>query len=75
MYSCIDINECGSDDLNDCHENATCTNTPGNYNCACDPGYTGDGRVCDGKIHDCMCTLCGQIKDKFCSLYCVRELG
>ena len=31
---------------NDCHENATCKNTNGSFTCECDPGYTGDGRLC-----------------------------
>ena len=30
-----------------CGENATCTNTPGAFECACDAGYTGDGQVCN----------------------------
>ena len=45
-----DINECGSDDSNNCHENAQCSNTDGSYNCACNPGYTGDGVVCASKL-------------------------
>ena len=42
---CVDIDECaqGSDD---CHADATCTNTVGSFTCACDAGYTGDGVTC-----------------------------
>ena len=29
-----------------CHANATCTNTLGTYICECDPGYVGDGFIC-----------------------------
>ena len=27
-------------------ENASCTNTPGGFNCACNTGYNGDGVSC-----------------------------
>ena len=45
----VDINECGSDDSNSCHENAQCTNTEGSHTCTCNPGYTGDGVICASK--------------------------
>ena len=32
-----------------CSENAVCNNTKGSYNCSCKPGYSGDGRTCEGK--------------------------
>ena len=45
-----DINECQRNTHN-CNVSATCTNTPGSFNCTCNLGYTGDGVVrCDGKI-------------------------
>ena len=44
-----DINECGSDDFNNCHENSQCTDTVGSYTCSCNPGYTGDGFTCTSK--------------------------
>ncbi|TNF25765.1 MAG: hypothetical protein EP329_22425 [Deltaproteobacteria bacterium] len=40
-----DVNECTAG-LDDCDANATCTNTPGGYTCACDPGFAGDGVTC-----------------------------
>ena len=43
----LDINEC-ADGSNDCSANATCTNTLGDYTCACDQGYSGDGTTCVG---------------------------
>ncbi|KAF7144429.1 hypothetical protein RHSIM_Rhsim04G0080600 [Rhododendron simsii] len=43
---CIDIDECKNDNLNDCDENATCKNTPGNFTCSCNEHYVGDGRGC-----------------------------
>lgn len=44
-----DADECaeGSDD---CHIDALCQNTPNSYNCICKPGYTGDGKQCEGKF-------------------------
>ena len=49
MICFADINECtvGS---NECHDNATCTNTDGNYLCSCNSGFSGDGRNCSSKI-------------------------
>ena len=47
-YFCSDINECASDELNTCDENANCTDTIGGYNCSCKPGYEGDGFNCTG---------------------------
>ena len=35
-----------------CDENADCFNTEGSYECTCRPGYSGPGRVCEGKIED-----------------------
>ena len=29
-----------------CHNHADCTNTDGDYTCACQEGFTGDGRTC-----------------------------
>ncbi|XP_068705759.1 uncharacterized protein [Montipora foliosa] len=43
-----DIDECSSE--NECHVNATCTNTIGSYSCTCKKGYGGDGRKCTEKI-------------------------
>jgi hypothetical protein len=63
VYCSTDIDECclGTDD---CSENAMCMNTEGSFECKCNPGYTGDGRQCDGKwimydvcvcVYVCMC--------------------
>ena len=43
-----DIDECVTG-ANDCDSNATCTNSPGNFNCSCNEGYSGDGTFCLGK--------------------------
>ena len=42
-----DIDECRI--ANQCHQNATCNNTKGSYNCTCKGGFKGDGRInCTG---------------------------
>ena len=43
-----DINECAFE-LDDCHPNATCIDTFGSYECACNSGFIGNGISCDGK--------------------------
>ena len=48
LYS--DIDECASDALNNCHHNATCTDTDGSYTCTCKSGSTGDGIICRGNL-------------------------
>ncbi|KAG5552070.1 hypothetical protein RHGRI_010229 [Rhododendron griersonianum] len=45
---CTDIDECKDPNLNDCDGNATCTNTPGSFNCSCNHHFSGDGRS-DGR--------------------------
>jgi alpha-tubulin suppressor-like RCC1 family protein len=40
---CVDFDEC-LDTV--CDINATCTNTPGDFTCACDSGFMGDGFTC-----------------------------
>ncbi|WP_194863092.1 EGF domain-containing protein [Myxococcus sp. AB036A] len=48
---CTDVNEC-TNGTSQCSVNATCTNTPGSYNCTCKPGYSGNGWTCDD-IDEC----------------------
>ena len=40
-----DVNECELD-MDQCATNATCSNTEGSYECSCNTGFTGDGRIC-----------------------------
>ncbi|XP_038074341.1 perlucin-like protein [Patiria miniata] len=40
-----DVDECANG-LDNCDPNASCTNTPGGFTCACNAGYTGDGTTC-----------------------------
>ena len=42
----IDINECAS---SSCSSDATCSNTDGSFQCACNNGFNGDGTTCTGK--------------------------
>lgn len=46
---CSDIDECTTGAAQ-CHYNATCVNIPGSFSCVCEPGYTGDGIICNGKL-------------------------
>ena len=48
MLTSVDIDECATS-LFECDEDAECINTIGSYNCTCNSGYTGDGRVCTGE--------------------------
>ena len=41
----MDVDEC-ADGTDDCHADATCTNTDGAFTCACDDPFVGDGRTC-----------------------------
>ena len=46
-----DIDECGEAHavkMNNCHPNASCTNTQGSYNYSCKPKYIGNGTNCKG---------------------------
>ena len=42
-----DMDEC-TNNIDDCHLNATCYNNDGSYKCTCNSGYTGNGRTCSG---------------------------
>jgi len=43
----LDIDECNLKTDN-CDSKATCTNTPGSFNCTCKTGYSGNGITCSG---------------------------
>ena len=55
----LDVDEC-TIGTSDCHNNATCSNTIGTYECTCVFGYTGDGFNCTCKFENVsmVCTLC-----------------
>ena len=44
-----DVDECGSQETNVCHSNASCSNTDGSYDCSCLPGFSGNGFDCTSK--------------------------
>ena len=44
-----DIDEC-DENLDSCHDQASCTDGEGSYNCTCNTGYEGDGFNCTSAI-------------------------
>ncbi|KAM7322614.1 hypothetical protein ACRRTK_018119 [Alexandromys fortis] len=53
--ACQDVDEC---QLNRCHPDAVCYNTPGSFRCQCRPGYQGDGFQCvPGEVEKTRCQL------------------
>ena len=44
-YVHLDIDECVD---HPCDKNATCSNSIGSFNCACNKGFEGDGINCEG---------------------------
>lgn len=51
MLSTKDIDECASEEDNNCDLNAKCQNNEGSFTCFCNKGFSGDGRNC------CKCVL------------------
>ena len=47
LIKLIDTDECLTNN-GGCHAQATCTNTPGSFSCACKLGYSGNGFDCTG---------------------------
>ncbi|CAH1782205.1 unnamed protein product, partial [Owenia fusiformis] len=43
---CTDNDECAQGSTNNCDSNAMCMNTEGSFSCNCNPGYTGNGTLC-----------------------------
>lgn len=56
-----DIDECSANGTVICHNNATCDNTEGSYQCICKSGFTGNGTNCTGIV----CTM-----SNFYRFYC-----
>ncbi|KAK2180194.1 hypothetical protein NP493_455g01025 [Ridgeia piscesae] len=66
-YFCADENECESNST-ECHDNATCTNTPGSYTCKCANGFWGNGYYCEDKDECQLGTECPQNEECFNTL-------
>ena len=65
-----DLDECSSNELNDCGAGAVCVNSIGSYRCTCVDGFADlqpslPGRVCSAELRNC--DLCNQRGD------CIRE--
>ena len=67
-----DINECMDDMLNTCDARATCNDTDGSFDCACNAGYYGDGFNCTGGVASLTIplnwydsTICGVLIDRY----------
>ena len=56
--TCIDVDECSSPSLNNCHGNAACSNVIGGFTCACNTGYQGNGVECTD-VNECDASPCG----------------
>lgn len=53
-----DVDECSSNDLNDCGAGAVCVNSVGSYRCMCVDGFADlqpslPGRVCSAELKNC----------------------
>lgn len=44
----LDVDECLDDP---CHQNATCDNTFGSFDCDCNEEFVGDGFNCEGELY------------------------
>ncbi len=75
---CKDIDEC-TENLNNCDENAECTNTEGSFSCKCNDGYFGNGTQCLNK-NECLdgshtCDINAVCEDNIGSYKCTCNTG
>ncbi|KAL9970863.1 hypothetical protein ACROYT_G023315 [Oculina patagonica] len=71
----IDVDECINGD-HDCHLNANCINTAGSFHCTCQPGYTGDGRLCSEKLKKISdASVCFGARDDTYGTFNIKESG
>ena len=49
-YTCVNIDECADENLNDCDPNAVCVDTIGSFECRCkeEDNFRGNGKTCVG---------------------------
>ncbi|XP_020603684.1 pro-epidermal growth factor-like [Orbicella faveolata] len=69
-----DVDECRQG-TNDCHVNATCSNTEGSYNCSCKNGFTGDGFKCEEQKLNRSCTELLKNGDNSSGVYKINPDG
>ena len=86
-HTCIDIDECTTKDLalkHACVDNSACTNTFGDYTCACDDGYEGDAKKscvsvdeCSKGTHNCneLSTTCNNLDGNAGKYECTCKPG
>ena len=69
---CPDIDECNLN-MHDCHPDATCQNVHGSYECQCQKGFIGDGKIkCERTCYeDCIHGKCSDGPD----YKCICDLG
>merc|ERR1711871_307704 len=75
-YKCVDVDECAAG-MHNCHAQATCANTQGDFTCSCKSGYTGDGTDC-ANVDDCASNPCqngGTCQDGVNSFTCTCAAG
>ena len=53
FFFAVDLDECTLNTDN-CHDNATCTDTQGSFDCTCNSGFTGNGISCLGQCCYCL---------------------
>lgn len=56
---CRDFDECSSDNTNNCHESASCTNIGGGFKCECNQGFVGNGTTCQSAADSSAAPSCG----------------
>jgi len=68
-YRLKDIDVCATG-ADDCHADATCTNNIGGFDCACNVGYSGDGKTCavccQENTAECLSCFIGVTEEEFC---------
>ena len=67
---CENIDEC-TEETDNCHSEATCTDTEGGYTCSCNSGFTGNGFKCKGNL--AILYTCNGVLSVGVLLYCLHS--